>query len=346
MKMKATVIHKFGDVDVLKREDIERPSPKPGHVLIKVLAAGVERLEHYIREGSIVPELPFPHILGADAAGEVADLGEEVTGFEIGERVIVVPGYPQKEEDIHIRPTVTAPSFTLPGLHTSGAYTQFMEVPAYALVKDETGLKPEEVATLPVPLATAVHCLKGIGEVKAGDKVLIHSGASGSGSMQIQVAKAMGADVATTVRSDAKGEFAKTLGADLVINTRKEDFVEQVKEWSGGLGADVVIDNLGGDVLSKSIDAVKPLGVVVAFGFAAGTEVTFDVRNLFFSQKQLRGSMASDLEDLEWGLEQVRAGRIKPVLDHTLPLSKAAEAHRLIANNEVTGSLVLLPWAE
>jgi len=346
MKMKATVIHKFGDVDVLKREDIERPSPKPGHVLIKVLAAGVERLDHYIREGSIVPELPFPHILGADAAGEVAELGEGVTGFEIGERVIVAPGYPQKEEETNIRPTVTAPSFALPGLHISGTYAQFMEVPAYALVKDETGLKPEEVATLPVSLATAVHALKQIGEVKAGDKVLIHAGASGSGSMQIQVAKAMGADVATTVRSDAKGEFAKTLGADLVINTREEDFVEQVKEWSGGLGADVVIDNLGGDVLSKSIDAVKPLGVVVAFGFAAGTEVTFDVRNLFFSQKQLRGSMASDMEDLEWGLEQVRAGRIKPLLDHTLPLSKAAEAHRLIANNEVTGNLVLLPWAE
>jgi len=344
--MKATVIHEFGDFDALKYEDIEQPSPKPGHVLVKVLAAGVERLDHYIREGSIVPELPFPHILGADAVGEVAELGEGVTGFEIGEREIVAPGYPQKEEEINVRPTVTAPSFALPGLHISGTYAQFMEVPAYALVKDETGLKPEEVATLPVSLATAVHALKEIGEVKAGDKVLIHAGASGSGSMQIQVAKAMGADVATTVRSDAKGEFAKTLGADLVINTRKEDFVEQVKEWSGGLGADVVIDNLGGDVLSKSIDAVKPLGIVVAFGFAAGTEVTFDVRNLFFSQKQLRGSMASDIEDLEWGLEQVRKGRIKPVLDHTLPLSKAAEAHRLIANNEVTGSLVLLPWTE
>ncbi len=344
--MKATVIHEFGDFDVLKHEDIEQPSPKPGHVLIKVLAAGVERLDHYIREGSIVPELPFPHILGADAVGEVADLGEGVTGFEIGEREIVAPGYPQEEEETDIRPTVTAPSFALPGLHISGAYTQFMEVPAYALVKDETGLKPEEVATLPVPLATAVHALKEIGEVKAGDKVLIHAGASGSGSMQIQVAKAMGADVATTVRSDAKGEFAKTLGADLVINTREEDFVEQVKEWSGGLGADVVIDNLGGDVLSKSINAVKPLGVVVAFGFAAGTEVTFDIRNLYFGQKQLRGSMAGNIEDLEWGLEQVRKGRIKPVLDHTLPLSKAAEAHRLIANNEVTGNLVLLPWTE
>ena len=218
-----------------------------------------------------------------------------------------------------------------------------MEVPAYALVKDETGLEPEEVATFPVPLATAVHSLREIGEVKAGDKVLIHSGASGSGSMQIQVAKALGADVATTVRSDAKGEFAKTLGADLVINTRKEDFVERVKGWTGGAGADVVIDNLGGDVLAKSIEATRPMGVIVAFGFAAGPEVKFDIRSLFFAQKQLRGSMASDIEDLQWGLQQVRAGTIRPSLDRQLPLSQAAEAHRLISTNQVTGNLVLLP---
>ena len=269
-----------------------------------------------------------------------------MTGLEIGERVIVAPGYPQKEEETSIRPTVTAPSFALPGLHISGTYTQFMEVPAYALIKDETGLEPEEVATLPVPLATAVHSLKGIGEVKAGDKVLIHSGASGSGSMQIQVAKALDADVATTVRSDTKGEFAKTLGADLVINTRNEDFVERVKAWTGGAGADVVVDNLSGDVLAKSIEATKPMGVVVAFGFSAGPEVTFDIRSLFFAQKELRGSMASDIEDLNWGLEQVRVGRIKPLLDHALPLSKAAEAHRLISIGQVTGNLVLLPWTE
>ncbi len=92
-----------------------------------------------------------------------------------------------------------------------------------------------------------------------------------------------------------------------------------------------------------SIDAVKPLGVVVVFGFVAGTETSFDIRNFFFAQKQLRGSMASDIEDLKWGLEQVRAGRIKPLLDRTLPLSEAAKAHRLVANNEVTGTVVLLP---
>ncbi|MFQ5777540.1 MAG: zinc-binding alcohol dehydrogenase family protein [Terriglobia bacterium] len=344
--MKAAVIHKFGNVDVLKYEEIPTPKPRPGHILIKVLAAGINRLDHYIREGSVVPELPFPHILGTDAAGTVAELGEGVTGFEIGERVIPVPGFPQKEDDYGIRPAITAPSFALPGLGIWGSYAQYMEVPARFVLRDDTGLAPEQVATLPVVLATAVRAVREVGEVKAGDKVLIHAGASGSGSMLIQVAKALGAQVATTVRDDAKGEFAQTLGADLVINTRNEDFVQRVREWTGGQGADVVIDNLGGDVLAKSIDAARAQGVIVAFGFTAGAEVTFDIRNLFFSQKQLRGSMASDVEDLQWGLEQVRAGRIKPALDRTLPLSQAAGAHRLIATNQVTGNIVLLPWAD
>jgi NADPH:quinone reductase-like Zn-dependent oxidoreductase len=217
-------------------------------------------------------------------------------------------------------------------------------VPARFLVKDETGLKPEEVATLPVVLATAVRAVKEVGAVKTGDKVLVQAGASGSGSMQIQVAKALGAEVATTVRDDAKGEYAKALGADLVINTRNEDLVERIKEWTDGRGVDVVIDNLGGDALSNSIQAARATGTIVAFGFAAGPEVTFDIRSLFFEQKQLKGSMASDKSDMEYGLKLVKEGKIKPLLDHTLPLSSAAEAHRLIANNEVKGNIVLLPW--
>ena len=344
--MKAAVIHQFGSPEVLKYEDVPTPTPKPGHVLIKVLATGVNRLDHYLREGSLVPELPFPHILGSDAAGEVAELGKGVTGFSIGERVIPNPGFPLKEEEYGIRPAATAPSFTLPGLGIPGTYAQYIEIPAQWVVKDDTGLRPEEVATLPVPLATGVRSVKEVGEVKVGDKVVVHSGASASGSMQIQVAKALGAQVATTVRNDANIEFAKRAGADLVINPRKENFVERVKAWTGGLGADVVIDNLGGDVLPKSIDAVKPLGVVVVFGFVAGTETTLNIPNFYFPQKQLRGSMAGDIENFKWGLEQVRAGRIKPLLDRTLPLSQAAEAHRLVVANKVKGNLVLLPWAE
>ncbi|MCZ6500147.1 MAG: zinc-binding dehydrogenase [Gammaproteobacteria bacterium] len=343
--MKAAVIHQFGDFDVLKYEDIATPKPKPGNVLVKILAAGVNRLDHYLREGSVVPDFPFPHILGADAAGEVFRAGKDVTDFEIGDRVIVVPGYPQNAEDYDIYPASQAPSFGLPGLHIPGTYAQYIEVPARFLLKDETGLTPAEAATLPVALASGVRAVKEVGGVKAGDSVLVQAGASGSGSMQIQIAKALGARVATTIRNASKADAVRKLGADLVINTSNEDLVERVKEWTDGRGTDVVIDNLGGDVLATSIAAAKATGVIVAFGFAAGPEVKFDIRSLFFEQKELKGSMASDKSDLEFGLQLVRKGKITPLLDRTLPLSEAAEAHRLVASNEVTGSVALLPWA-
>ena len=344
--MKAAVIRKFGDFEALRYETIERPKPKAGEVLVKVLAAGVNRFDHYIREGSVVPELPFPHILGADAVGEVAELGPGVTGFYIGERVVPVGNYPKSEKDYDFTPLSAAPSIGVIGLHYPGTYAQYMVVPARWLIKDTSGLKPEELATLPMVMFTGVRAVKVVGEVKAGDKVLVHAGASGTGSLAIQIAKVLGAEVATTVREDAKGEYAKKLGADLVINTRNEDFVERVKQWTDGRGADVVIDNIGGDLLPRSLDAVKPLGIVVALGFVAGTEVTFDIRNFFFGQKQLRGSMFGDLADYKWGIEQVRSGHIKPLLDRTLPLRQAAEGHRLIATNQVSGNIVLLPWAE
>jgi NADPH:quinone reductase-like Zn-dependent oxidoreductase len=344
--MKAAVIRAFGEPEVLQIEEVETPRVRPGNILIKVLAAGINRLDHNIREGGIAPELPFPHILGADAVGEVVALGDGVNEVRIGDRVIPVPGFPADESDYDVRPAALAPSFTLLGLGRWGSYAQYLHVPVRFVVPDETGLTPEQVATLPMVLGTSVRAVKGVAEVKAGDKVLVQAGASGSGSMQIQVAKALGAQVATTVRGAAKADLAGKLGADLVIDVRDEDLVERVREWTEGRGADVVIDNLGGKVLRQSIAAVKAQGVVVAYGFAAGTEVSFDVRDLFFPQKQLKGSMASDKEDLALGLEWARTGKIRPVLDRALGLAEAAEAHRLIAGNKVAGNLVLLPWAE
>lgn len=344
--MKAVVLHQFGNPEVLRYEEIDTPQPKPGHVVIKVLAAGLNRLDHYLREGSVMPDLPLPHILGLDAVGEVVALGEGVSNVQVGDRVIPAAGFTLNEEDDKNRPLANSPSFVVPGVHIQGSYAQYMEVPARWAVKDETRLLPAEAATLPVVLGTSVRAVKQVSEVKVGDKVLVTAGASGSGSMHIQVAKALGAKVAATVRDDVKSDYVKSLGADLIINTRKEDVVRLVKDWSGGQGADVAIDNVGGSELAKTIEAVRPFGIIVAYGFTAGVEATINVRDFFFSQKQLRGTVFADPEDLRWGLEQVRTGRIKAALDKTFPLSRAAEAHRLLADNQVKGNFVLLPWED
>lgn len=343
--MKASVFHEFGPPEVLRVEEVEQPAAGPGQVLVKVLAVGVNRLDHYIREGAITTDLPLPHVLGTDIAGEVAEIGAGVSDLREGQRVIVVPGFPTAEADLEIYPASLAPSFMLPGLGSWGGYAQYIEVPARFVVSDETGLAPEEAATLPVVLATSVRAVKEVGRVTQGDRVLVQAGASGSGSMQIQVAKALGAEVATTVRSEAKRDMVRSLGADLIIDPTANDVADAILDWTDGHGADVVIDNLGGDVLARSITAAKAGGTIVAYGFAAGPAVGFDIRDLFFTQKKLLGTMAADPSDLRWGLEQVGAGHISPVLDHALPLRAAAEAHRLIAENRVQGNLALLPWA-
>ncbi len=192
---------------------------------------------------------------------------------------------------------------------------------------------------------TSVRAVKVVGEVQPGDNVLVTAGSSGVGTFEIQVARALGARVATTVRSPHKVEALRELGADLVINTGEEDLAEAVKTWTNGRGADVVIDNAGGSVLQQAIHAARPQGIIVAVGFLAGTQVRFDIRDFFFAQKQLRGSMSGDIADLRWGLEQIKEGRIRATLDRTLPLSNAAEAHRLVASNAITGNVALLPWA-
>jgi NADPH:quinone reductase len=174
---------------------------------------------------------------------------------------------------------------------------------------------------------TGVRAVKTVGGVKAGDRVLVHAGASGTGTLNIQVARALGATVATTVQGPVQAKLAAGLGAELVVDVTSRDSV----------------DNLGGDVLQRTLDATRVAGTVVAMGFVAGVEVRFHIRNFFFSHKRLLGTLMGDVEDFRWGLQLVKAGKIRPLLDRALPLSAAAEAHRLIASNAVNGNLVLTP---
>jgi NADPH:quinone reductase len=341
--MKAAAFRRFGGPEVLEYTDLPTPEPRPGNVLVRVLASGVNRLEHYLREGSVLPDLKLPHVLGSDAAGEVAAIGAGVERLKEGERVIPMPGYPLDPNDDRFAPLSAAPSYAIGGIVNWGTYAQYVEVPERWVLPDDTGLAAEELATLPMVLVTAVRAVRVVGNVRAGDSVLVHAGASGTGSMNLQVARALGARVAVTVDDEAKGRLARELGAELVVDVRSRDVVKDVLDWTHGKGVDVVIDNLGGDVLQKSLDATRANGTVVAMGFVAGVEVRFHIRNFFFTHKRLLGTLMGDAQDLRWGLQQVKAGRIRPLLDRALPLSEAAEAHRLIAANAVKGNVVLVP---
>jgi NADPH:quinone reductase len=341
--MKASVLREFGLPSVLKYEEVATPTPRPGYLLIKVLAAGINRLETYLRQGVITRDLALPHVLGSDASGEVAALGKGVHGFTVGERVVPMPGYPLSDEDASFSPMSSSKSYAIGGIANWGTYAEYIEVPARWTLKDKTTLKPAEIATLPMVIVTGVRAVKVAGNVKAGDTVLIHGGASATGSFSIQLAKALGAKVATTASSDEKIDLASRLGADLVVDIRQKDFVKEITDWTSGKGVDIAIDNLGGNVLQRSIEATRVGGTIVTLGFVAGSEATLKVRDFFFAQKTLRGTLMGDMNDLAMGLDLIVNNKIKPVLDRALPLDQAHEAHALLESGSVLGNVVLIP---
>lgn len=344
--MKAAVMKAFGEPDVLEVQEVPTPSPAPGELLVKVQAALVNRLDHYVRSGAITKELPLPHVLGLDAVGEVAALGENCSKFKVGDKVIAMPGYPADKAEYGVRPVTLAKSYSMRGLQLPGSYAQFITVPEEWTLLDTTGLPPEQIGAMPVPLTTAIRAVQISGEVKAGDFVLVHAGGSATGIMSIQVARALGAKVAATVRSDMAAQVAEDAGAELIINTRSENFLDAVMKWTNGRGVDVAVDSLGGDSFDATIDAVKMQGIVVSMGFMSGTEVKFDIRKFFFAQKQIRGCLNADIEDLAAWLDRIREGKIRAIVDSVFPLSAAAEAHRRVASNTAKGGVVLMPWAE
>ncbi len=268
--MKAAVIHGFGGPEVFSVEEVPTPVAGPGQVLVKVLGALVNRLDHYIRQGDITPTLKFPHILGLDAVGEVAVLGEGVTRFRMGERVITMPGYPADPKEYAFRPTTLAPSYSMRGLQLPGTYAQYVAVPQEFVLKDTTGLPIEMVAALPVPFMTAVNAVQIVGQVKAGDFVLVHAGGSATGQMSIQVARALGARVAATARSIEAREMAGEAGAELVVNASDSDFNEWISKWTDGRGVDVAIDSLGGDTFEKNNRRCKNWWHHCCHGFYVG----------------------------------------------------------------------------
>jgi NADPH:quinone reductase-like Zn-dependent oxidoreductase len=344
--MQAVTITAFGDVDVLNFGEVAIPSPKSGHVLVKIEAVGTNYYDTLVRSGAVSRSLPLPHVLGSDVVGHIEKLGSGVKTLSLGDRVIVAPGFPSEPNEWHITPENEAPSYFPTGTYGWGGYAQYMEVPARWVIRDETNLAAEDLATMPLVLVTAVHAVKTLGRVGPGSRVLVQAGASGSGSMAIQVAKALGANVISTVSSNKKAKLALSMGADEIVHYRRTDVSAAVRGWAGPDGIDVVIDPVGGSTMAINLECLKPRGTVVNFGLAGGAEATIPHLYPFFrNERRLVGSWMGSMAELEFGLGLVKQGKIRSALHKLLPLNQAREAHRMMASAEVVGKLALLPWA-
>jgi NADPH:quinone reductase-like Zn-dependent oxidoreductase len=323
--MKAVRIHEDGGPEVLRYEDAPDPVAGPGEVLIRLHAASLNHLDIWVRQG--LPSVAKPRILGADGAGVVEALGEGVTGFAAGERVVLNPGL---DDGAHIV-----------GEHMDGTHAELVAIPAgYVHHLPET-LSYEAAAAFPLVFETAYRMLVTKAGVRPGEWVLVWGIGSGVATASFQIAKALGARVVVTSSSDDKLARAVELGADAAVNHASGDVAAAVKEATGGRGADVVVEHVGEATWKTSLAVAAKEARVVVCGATSGPNPPAQLHRVWWKQLTILGSTMGTREDFLGAFELVRTGRATPIVDSVFPLAEAAAAHERLESGRQLGKVVL-----
>ncbi|MGE0725515.1 MAG: zinc-binding dehydrogenase, partial [Alphaproteobacteria bacterium] len=288
--MKAVVLHGYGDFDALRYEDVPTPEPGPGELLIRIRAVAVNHCDTDVRRGLFGVAQTMPHVMGVDAAGEVAAIGPGVAGFAIGDPVsphfMLTCG--ACRNCLRGRENICLAAGVL-GVTAWGTYAEYVKVPARDVVPLPRGLAPEIAVAAQVPLATSWEALIVEGGLRAGETVLINGAAGGVGSGAVQVAKLAGARVIATVGAAHKAERVRALGADHVVDYNREPIPAAVMRLTNGLGVDVAFDQVGGQSLLDSIAALAQGGRLVTVGAHGGEKVEIDMIEFFRKHISMHG---------------------------------------------------------
>jgi NADPH:quinone reductase-like Zn-dependent oxidoreductase len=337
--MRAVRFHRQGPPDVLQIDHIAPPTPGPGEVLLSVRAASVNHLDIWVRRE--LPRVPVPRIPGADAAGVVAALGEGVTSFSVGDRVLIDPGISCGACVRCIEGHASLCStYGIQGESCDGTYVEQKVVAERAVLPMPAGWGFAEAAAFPLVALTAWRMLLVRGGLKPGETVLILGAAAGVGVMCIQIAKMAGCRVIATASSEPKRALCAELGADHVLDYTEPGWQKEVRGLSRG-GVDVTVDYVGEATWRDSVKLTRSGGRIVTCGATTGHAPSAELTHVFFRQLSVIGSTMGSRADLEAALVAAERGYLRPVLDRTLPLSEAATAHQLIEDRAVLGKLVL-----
>lgn len=340
--MKAVTIREHGGPEVLRLEEIPDPAVGPGQVRVRVRACALNHLDLWMRRGLPGLKLRFPHVLGADIAGEVESVGPGVSGVEVGARTLVAPGVSCGVcRDCLAGRDNLCRSYKILGEGPHGGYAELVTIPAANLLPYPEALDFSRAAALPLTFQTAWQMLVDRARVQPGETVLVLAAGSGVGAAGVQIAKLMGATVIATASTVAKLEAATALGADHVVNHAEQDLLAEVRRITARRGVDVVFEHVGQATWETSILACAKGGRIVTCGATTGFEARTDLRHVFFRQLSILGSTMGSKAVLHTVLDHVRAGKLRPVVDRVLPLAEAADAHRGLEAREQFGKLVL-----
>ncbi len=342
--MKAVTLRRHGGPEVLELEDLPEPQAGPGQVRVHIARVAVNHVDIWVRKGMPHLKLHYPHLLGADIAGTLDQVGEGVTGLKVGDEIVVNPGHScmRCRECLSGRDNLCR-HYKLLGEDVPGGYAEKIVLPQVNVALRPREIGVDQAAAAPVVYMTAWQMLVRKARLEPGQDVLVMGAGSGVGTAAIQIAKLFGARVIAAASSQEKLDRARALGADDVLLTDHPEFVREVKRLTNKRGADVVFEHVGKATWSNSILSAAWGGRVVTCGATTGFMAETDLRQIFFRQVEILGSTMSPKGDLYRILTHMAAGRLKPVVDRVLPLEQAAEAHRLIEARAVFGKVVLKP---
>jgi NADPH:quinone reductase-like Zn-dependent oxidoreductase len=326
--VRAVRIHEDGGPEVLVLEEAPDPEPGPDEVLVRVHASALNHLDVWIRKG--LPSVPKPRILGADGAGVVEALGDGVTGFKTGERVVINPGIEVGGGRIHVI-----------GEHGDGTNAELIAVPATNVYPIPESLSFEEAAAFPLVFETAYRMLVTRAALREGEWVLAWGIGGGVSTAALAIAKALGARVLVTSSSDPKLERARGLGADATVNHATGDVRAAVQEATEGHGVDVVIENVGEATWATSLQVAAPGARITVCGATSGPNPPAALHRVWWKQLSILGSTMGTREDFAGAYELVTSGRAVPVVDSVLPLEEIRAAHERLEAGEQLGKIVL-----
>jgi putative PIG3 family NAD(P)H quinone oxidoreductase len=325
LPMRAVVITTPGGPEVLKLEEVPDPVPGEGEVVVEIAAAGVNPADVLQRQGFYPPPPGAPAYPGLECSGRIAGVGPGVSGWHEGDSVCA--------------------------LLAGGGYAELVTVPADQLLPIPDGVSLADAAALPEVACTVNASVFGQARLAPGEVLLVHGGAGGLGTMAIQLGKARGAVVACTAGTPAKLERCRELGADLAISYRDDDFVAAVRDFTGGRGADVILDIMGAPYLARNIETLATSGRLLQIATRGGVHAEVDLGvlmrkriSIFASTLRARpvaqkAVVVAGVRDQVWPL--VAAGQVRPVIDRTLPIAEVAQAHRLIEDGAHVGKILL-----
>ncbi|MFO1513580.1 MAG: zinc-binding dehydrogenase [Verrucomicrobiota bacterium] len=342
--MKALQLIANGQPGKFELRDLPELQAGPGDVVVRVHACGLNHLDLWLESAGLPIQVPLPRTPGGEVAGEVFAVGSAVKDWKAGDRVAVQSNLfcgecefcQRGDESICVKGELL-------GVSRDGGFAEQVIVPARALVRMPTGLDFNTSAALTLAGSTAMHMLTNRAEVRPGDWVLVMGGASGVGSAAIQIAKQLGACVISTGSTEAKRNFAQKLGAEFTVDSTQTNWPVEVRRLTNKRGVDLVVEHIGGEVLTKCFECLARGGSIVTCGATAGREVKLNLWPLFVKQQRLIGSYGRNRADIQATLDWAAAGKLKPVIDSNFSLAETPAAFAKLRSRSVLGKVLIQP---